>query len=58
MVFIKAKLSMERNMEWVNIISKMVTFMKDKCSKEKCKVKENIHGLIKIFMKELLFKIK
>ena len=49
---------MVRNMEQVNTSSKMVIYMRDKCTKEKCKEKENILGQIKMFMKEHLFKIK
>ena len=54
----KVKLLMVRNMEQVNTSSKMVIYMRDKCTKEKCKEKENILGQIKMFMKEHLFKIK
>lgn len=45
-------------MELVNTSSKMVIYMKDKCTKEKCKEKENILGQIKMFIKAHLFRIK
>ena len=45
---------MEKNMDQANIILKMEIFMMVKCTKEKCKVKENIHGRTRIFIKVLL----
>lgn len=49
---------MEKSMGLVNIISKMEIFMKDKCSRELCKAKANIHGKIKMSIKELLWPTK
>lgn len=58
MVFMKVKSSTEKNMEMENIILKMVTSMKVKCIKEKCKAEVNTLGQIKIYIKEPSFKIK
>ena len=49
---------MVKNTELESIISKMVIFMKEKCSKEKCKEKANTLGQTKMSFKVLLFKIK
>jgi hypothetical protein len=49
---------MARSTEWESIISKMETCMKDKCTREKCKAKESIHGLIRTYSKALSFKIR
>ena len=49
---------MAKNMELENTSLKMAIFMRDKCTREKCKEKASIHGPIKMFFKVHLFKIK
>lgn len=42
---------MAKNMELENTSLKMAIFMRDKCTREKCKEKASIHGPIKMFFK-------
>ena len=58
MVSMKGKHAMERSMEMVNITSKTGISMKGKCTKELCREKASILGLIKTFTKELFLKIR
>ena len=58
MVYMKGKHATERSMELANITSKTGTFMKEKCTKELCREKASILGLIRTSIKELFFKIK
>lgn len=58
MVYMKEKYVMVGNMAQENITTKMEISMKDKCIKESCKGRENISGLIKMYMKAPSFKIR
>jgi hypothetical protein len=54
----KDKSSIAKNTEMESISLKMEIFMTDKCSKEKCRERENTPGPIKMFSKARLFRIK
>ncbi len=58
MEFTKVKWLTEKNMVLVNTIIRMVTFMKDKCTRVKCKEKESTHGRIKTYFKGHLSKTR
>jgi len=58
MVYIKERHVMVKNMEQANIILKMGIYIKDKCIKVSCKEKGSIHGLIKMYIKAIFYKIK
>ncbi len=58
MEYTKVKWLMAKNMVLVNTILRMETFMKDKCTREKCKEKESTHGQIRTYFKEHLSKTR
>ena len=58
MEYIKVNQLIIKSMDQENISLKMGIFIKEKCIKEKCKEKVNIYGLIKMYIKVLLYKIK